>query len=95
MLARLKVLTCGEKIFRNQVGDPLSLPCPPPPQVNHTFNDNQINWFKNGSALNAMVSAQWFEFYWPRQAKPETEYSRCVCRLLSSRRRSDLLFPDS
>ena len=27
------------------------------PQVNHTFNDNQINWFKNGSALNAMAAA--------------------------------------
>lgn len=25
--------------------------------VNHTFNDNQINWFKNGSALNAMAAA--------------------------------------
>lgn len=23
--------------------------------VNHTFNENQINWFKNGSALNAMA----------------------------------------
>ena len=22
--------------------------------VNHTFNDNQINWFKFGSALNAI-----------------------------------------
>lgn len=22
--------------------------------VNHTFNENQINWFKHGSALNAM-----------------------------------------
>jgi aconitate hydratase len=22
--------------------------------VNHTFNDNQISWFKAGSALNAM-----------------------------------------
>ena len=22
--------------------------------VNHTFNDNQITWFKHGSALNAM-----------------------------------------
>ena len=26
-------------------------------KVNHTFNDNQINWFKNGSALNAMAAA--------------------------------------
>lgn len=25
--------------------------------VNHTFNENQINWFKNGSALNAMAAA--------------------------------------
>jgi len=25
--------------------------------VNHTFNDNQINWFKHGSALNAMAKA--------------------------------------
>lgn len=25
--------------------------------VNHTFNDNQINWFRNGSALNAMAAA--------------------------------------
>ena len=25
--------------------------------VNHTFNDNQINWFKHGSALNAMAAA--------------------------------------
>ena len=25
--------------------------------LNHTFNDNQINWFKNGSALNAMAAA--------------------------------------
>lgn len=25
--------------------------------LNHTFNDNQINWFKNGSALNAMAKA--------------------------------------
>lgn len=24
--------------------------------VNHTFNENQINWFKNGSALNAMAA---------------------------------------
>ncbi|KAJ9528630.1 hypothetical protein QJQ45_020393 [Haematococcus lacustris] len=24
--------------------------------VNHTFNDNQINWFKHGSALNAMAA---------------------------------------
>ena len=23
-------------------------------KVNHTFNDNQIKWFKAGSALNAM-----------------------------------------
>ncbi len=23
---------------------------------NHTFNDNQINWFKHGSALNAMAA---------------------------------------
>lgn len=23
--------------------------------LNHTFNENQINWFKNGSALNAMA----------------------------------------
>lgn len=23
-------------------------------EVNHTFNDNQITWFKAGSALNAM-----------------------------------------
>ena len=23
-------------------------------EVNHTFNDNQIAWFKAGSALNAM-----------------------------------------
>ena len=28
----------------------------PGSQVNHTFNDNQINWFKNGSALNAMAA---------------------------------------
>lgn len=26
-------------------------------KVNHTFNDNQINWFKHGSALNAMAAA--------------------------------------
>ncbi|GAB4820522.1 hypothetical protein N2152v2_007568 [Parachlorella kessleri] len=26
-------------------------------QVNHTFNQNQINWFKHGSALNAMKAA--------------------------------------
>ncbi|KDD76061.1 aconitate hydratase [Helicosporidium sp. ATCC 50920] len=26
--------------------------------VNHTFNDNQINWFKHGSALNAMGVAK-------------------------------------
>jgi len=25
--------------------------------VNHTFNENQINWFKHGSALNAMAAA--------------------------------------
>lgn len=25
--------------------------------VNHTFNDNQITWFKAGSALNAMREA--------------------------------------
>ncbi|KAF5840054.1 mitochondrial aconitate hydratase [Dunaliella salina] len=25
--------------------------------VNHSFNDNQINWFKHGSALNAMAKA--------------------------------------
>jgi aconitate hydratase len=25
--------------------------------VNHTFNDNQITWFKHGSALNAMGAA--------------------------------------
>lgn len=25
--------------------------------VNHTFNDNQISWFKAGSALNAMAAA--------------------------------------
>ncbi|KAI8801788.1 aconitase family-domain-containing protein [Cladochytrium replicatum] len=25
-------------------------------EVNHTFNENQINWFKHGSALNAMSS---------------------------------------
>ncbi len=24
--------------------------------VNQTFNENQINWFKNGSALNAMAA---------------------------------------
>lgn len=24
--------------------------------VNHTFNENQITWFKNGSALNAMAA---------------------------------------
>ncbi|KXZ42184.1 hypothetical protein GPECTOR_188g289 [Gonium pectorale] len=24
--------------------------------VNHTFNDNQINWFRHGSALNAMAA---------------------------------------
>lgn len=24
--------------------------------ANHTFNDNQINWFKHGSALNAMAA---------------------------------------
>jgi aconitate hydratase len=24
--------------------------------VNHTFNENQINWFKHGSALNAMAA---------------------------------------
>ena len=39
---------------------------PPPPtptplsaraQLNHTFNDNQITWFKHGSALNAMGAA--------------------------------------
>jgi len=26
-------------------------------KVNHTFNDNQINWFKHGSALNAMAAS--------------------------------------
>lgn len=26
-------------------------------KVNHTFNENQINWFKHGSALNAMAAA--------------------------------------
>jgi aconitate hydratase len=26
--------------------------------VNHTFNDNQLAWFKAGSALNAMGRAQ-------------------------------------
>ncbi len=25
-------------------------------KVNHTFNENQINWFKHGSALNAMAA---------------------------------------
>lgn len=25
-------------------------------QLNHTFNENQINWFKHGSALNAMAA---------------------------------------
>lgn len=25
--------------------------------VNHTFNDNQITWFKAGSALNAMAKS--------------------------------------
>eukprot|EP00192_Tetraselmis_astigmatica_P007544 CAMPEP_0117661784 /NCGR_PEP_ID=MMETSP0804-20121206/7718_1 /TAXON_ID=1074897 /ORGANISM="Tetraselmis astigmatica, Strain CCMP880" /LENGTH=789 /DNA_ID=CAMNT_0005468667 /DNA_START=207 /DNA_END=2576 /DNA_ORIENTATION=+ len=25
-------------------------------EVNHTFNENQINWFKHGSALNAMAA---------------------------------------
>ena len=25
-------------------------------KVNHTFNDNQINWFRHGSALNAMAA---------------------------------------
>ena len=24
--------------------------------VNHTFNENQINWYKHGSALNAMAA---------------------------------------
>jgi aconitate hydratase len=24
--------------------------------VNQTFNDNQINWYKHGSALNAMAA---------------------------------------
>lgn len=24
--------------------------------VNQTFNENQINWFKHGSALNAMAA---------------------------------------
>ena len=27
-------------------------------RVNHTFNDNQITWFKAGSALNAMGEAR-------------------------------------
>ena len=27
-------------------------------QVNQTFNENQIEWFKAGSALNAMGSAK-------------------------------------
>lgn len=34
-------------------------PCcvhPPHSQVNHTFNENQISWFKAGSALNAMAA---------------------------------------
>lgn len=49
---------------------PSPLPCPPTPavsthpccvhpphsQVNHTFNENQISWFKAGSALNAMAA---------------------------------------
>ena len=35
----------------SMIESPLSLH-----QVNHTFNDNQINWFKNGSALNAMAA---------------------------------------
>jgi aconitate hydratase len=26
-------------------------------KANHTFNDNQLTWFKNGSALNAMAAA--------------------------------------
>lgn len=26
--------------------------------LNHTFNDGQIVWFKNGSALNAMAKAK-------------------------------------
>ena len=26
--------------------------------VNQTFNQNQINWFKHGSALNAMSAAK-------------------------------------
>jgi aconitate hydratase len=25
-------------------------------KVNHTFNDNQIKWFKSGSALNHMAA---------------------------------------
>jgi aconitate hydratase len=27
-------------------------------KVNHTFNDNQIAWFKAGSALNAMAKTK-------------------------------------
>lgn len=27
-------------------------------KVNHTFNDNQISWFKHGSALNAMAATK-------------------------------------
>ncbi len=27
-------------------------------KLNHTFNDNQIGWFRAGSALNAMAEAR-------------------------------------
>ena len=26
--------------------------------VNHTYNENQLGWFKHGSALNAMAAAK-------------------------------------
>ena len=45
------------------VGKPLTLEGKSPEgksysfPVNHTFNDNQITWFKAGSALNAMAEA--------------------------------------
>ncbi len=37
-------------LLASQSGKKVSL------KVNHTFNENQIEWFKSGSALNLMKS---------------------------------------